>query len=286
MSGKLTIDEAVRYMRDNPVYADVVHNSYVGRDVCDSARRFTASAEFAEVMKLLGSFVVGGSVLDLGAGNGIASYAFCRSGAAQVYALEPDPSEEVGRGAMGRLPAELPLQVIEACGEEIPLPDEEVHIVYARQILHHAKDLPVLLKECARVLKPGGIFLACREHVVDNERQFQEFLRNHPMHQLAGGENAFTLETYLNAIQSSGLAIEKVLGPYDTVINAFPEVSTSGELEVLPRIRLERRFARWGRLASSIPLVNYLVWRWLKRPTPGRLYSFLAVKRFNLMIRN
>ncbi|MDD1776616.1 MAG: class I SAM-dependent methyltransferase [Candidatus Helarchaeota archaeon] len=275
----LSIDETVRYLRSDPQYADIVHNSYVGKDVHDSAQRFTASAEFTEVLKLLGKRVSGGVILDLGAGTGIASYAFCRSGASTVYALEPDPSQEVGRGAIERLPGGLSIQVIAACGEAIPLPEEEVHIVYTRQVLHHARDLSALLKECARVLKPGGIFLACREHVVDNDRQLRKFLRTHPMHQLAGGENAFRLDVYLNTIHNSGLTINKVLGPYDSIINAFPEVSTMGELEVLPRIRLERRFGRWGGLASSVPLVNYLVWKWLKRSTPGRLYSFLATKQ-------
>jgi SAM-dependent methyltransferase len=278
MNIKLTIDEAIRYMRSNPKYADIVNKSYFGRDVYKSAQRFKASAEFAEVMNLLGKHAVGGTVLDLGAGTGIASYAFCRSGVANVYALEPDPSEEVGRGAIKRLPGGLSIQVIAACGEAIPLPDEDVDIVYARQVLHHARDLPALLKECARVLKPCGVFLACREHVVNNERQLREFLKAHPMHRLSGGENAFTLDVYLNAIHDSGLTINKVLGPYDSIINAFPEVRTKGELEVQPLIRLERRFGRWGRLISSVPLVNDFVWRWLKRSIPDRLYSFLATK--------
>ncbi len=274
----LTIDEAIRYLRSDPKYAEIVKDSYVSRDVCDSARRFAASPEFAEVARFLESLLVGGSVLDLGAGTGIAAYAFCLSGAARVYALEPDPSDEVGRGAMRRLPAGLPIQIMEAWGEAIPLPDESVHIVYNRQVLHHAGDLNAILKECARVLRPGGIFLACREHVVDNARQLRKFLRSHLMHQLTGGENAFPLETYLSAIRHSGLIIERVLGPYDTVINTFPAIKARAEIEVLPRTLLERRLGKLGRAASYLPLIDHLIWKWLKRPIPGRLYSFLARK--------
>jgi hypothetical protein len=37
------------------------------------------------------------------------------------------------------------------------------------------------------------VLLATREHVVDDPAQHAEFLARHPVHQLAGGENAFSL---------------------------------------------------------------------------------------------
>ncbi len=52
----MTVDEAVRYLRSDLKYADLVTDSYIGRDVFDSARCFAASAEFAEVMKFLGNW--------------------------------------------------------------------------------------------------------------------------------------------------------------------------------------------------------------------------------------
>lgn len=73
----------------------------------------------------------------------------------------------------------------------VPLVDSSIDIVYARQVLHHAAELERLMSEVARVLRPGGVLMACREHVVDSESQKQAFLNSHPVHRLAGGECLF-----------------------------------------------------------------------------------------------
>ena len=176
----------------------------LGPDVVASAHRFEATGEFAAVRALLGDRLRGASVVDVGAGTGIASYAFARAGAAKVWAVEPDRSGEVGRGAMAKLMAGLPIEGVDAFGEQMPLPDACADIVYTRQVLHHAHDLPALLRECARLLKPGGVFLACREHVANSEDELRRFLESHPVHQLAGGEYAFTYQQYVSAITGAG----------------------------------------------------------------------------------
>lgn len=280
MDVMMTLEEALRYVRSDPRYAQLLFDSYLGTDAQESAERFRASAEFKEVRRLLQGRLGEGRILDLGAGTGIASYAFAQSEkAVVVYAVEPNASDNLGCGVIRRLPTKTPIEVLNAFGEEIPLPDEHVDIVYAREVLHHARALPQLLQECARVLKPGGVLLACREHVVDDERQLAEFLANHPVHALAGSENAFALDVYLGAIRAAGLVIEKVLGPWDTVINAFPTVRTTTELRSLSRTRLESRFGRLGVLAGRLPGVNALIRAQLNHSRePGRMYSFLAAK--------
>lgn len=274
----LTIDEAIRILRRDPRYAEVVRDAYLEPDVLASAERFYRSAEFAEVVALAGRFIQGKSVLDLGAGVGIASYAFAKSGAGVVYALEPDLSREVGCGALLHLRAELPVEVFSAYGEQIPLPDRCVDLVYVRQVLHHTRDLPGVLHECARLLKPGGAFLACREHVVDNAKQLTTFLKNHLIHQLTGGEHAYRLGEYLSAIESSGLQLVQVIGPWDSVINAYPAVRSAEELKRFPRTLLRQKLGIVGAAAGTVPGVQTLVWRRVRRPVPGRLYTFLAVK--------
>jgi SAM-dependent methyltransferase len=274
----MSIDEAVRSLRASPAHVALVRDAYLGREVKDSAERFLASAEFQAVRALLEGKLEGARVLDVGAGTGIASHAMLAAGAATVIALEPDPSDEVGRGAIARLAAGPRLQIIDAWGERSGLPSSSVDVVYTRQALHHSADLDQMLAESARVLRPGGVLLACREHVVDDAEQLRTFLAGHPVHQLAGGENAFSLDAYLHAIEAAGLVIERVLGPWDSVINAFPVARSETELADLPRLVLEQRFGRIGRLAGSIPLVRRAAWVRLRRPRPGRMYTFLATK--------
>lgn len=215
-------------------------------------------------------------MLDLGAGIGIASEAFRRAGAARVIAVEPDASSEVGRGAMVR--AGLEIEVVDAFSEALPLPDGSIDVAYSRQVLHHASDLPTLAAEIARVLRPGGIFLACGEHVVSDEHELALFLAAHPVHRLAGGEHAFRLDAYTSAIEGAGLRLRDVLGPWDTVINAFPAVRTTEALRSMARDRLVQRFGRFGAVLATIPGVQPIVRRRTQVLAPGRLYSFLAIK--------
>jgi SAM-dependent methyltransferase len=274
----LSVNEAIRCLREDPRYADLIRDTYLGEDVGEAAERFKRSAEFEEVLQMVRSSLQGGTVLDLGAGNGIASYSLALSGATCVYALDPDASDAVGTGALRRLTAHLPVVPLMGVGEHIPLRDQSIDLVYVRQALHHASDLRRLLSECARVLKRGGALLACREHVVDDAKQLEEFLGNHPVHQLAGGENAFSLAEYLQAIREGGLEIQCVIRPWDSVINAFPAVRTREELRQTPAALLRRQLGGLGGLISHVPGVRPSAFAWLNRSQPGRLYSFLARK--------
>jgi ubiquinone/menaquinone biosynthesis C-methylase UbiE len=274
----MTIDEAIRSLRNDERYADLVRDAYLDRNVGDSAERFYRSGEFSEVLRLFGNDLAGKVILDLGAGTGIASHAFARQRAKRVYAVEPDTSDEVGQGAIRRLPCGLPISVIGAIGEALPLGDQCVDIIYTRQVLHHTRDLSRVLRECHRVLKPGGTFLACREHVVDDATQLAVFLAAHPVHQLAGGENAYSLAEYVNAIQSSGMKLAKVIDPWESIINYFPGVRSQTELKTLPRAFLEAKFGRFGNALGQLPGVSNLVWKRIRQPYPGRMYSFLATK--------
>ena len=274
---KMTTAAAVSCLRNDSRYADLIRDSYLDQDVLAAAQRFYESAEFREVCQLLGGHVRGAGILDLGAGTGIASYAFARAGA-HVYSLEPDDSE-IGRGAISQVVNGLPVELLDAFGEAIPLPNQTLDIIYGRQVLHHTRDLPKVMQECARVLKPGGMVLICREHVVDDQQQLNQFLHEHPVHQLAGGEHAYSLETYQQAITGAGLQLTKVLGPWDTVINAFPKARSNEELSRLPEQVLAERFTHLAPLIRFIPGIHSLTWRRIRADRqPGRLYSFLAIK--------
>jgi SAM-dependent methyltransferase len=274
----MTVEEAVLHLRRDPAQAQLIEDGYLDADVQAAARRFLRSREFEAVTVLLGASLPGAAVLDLGAGAGIASYAFARAGAGRVYALEPDSSVEVGYGAMSRLGADTPLRPIAGVGEHIPLRTATIDIVYGRQVLHHARDLAALTAECARVLRNDGAFFATREHVAETESDLQAFLSQHPVHRLAGGENAFPLHAYCRAIRRAGFTRLRVLRPWETIINAFPEARSEEELDAFPRRAIERRLGRAARWVRLLPFSEKILWRHLRRPGPGALYSFLAYK--------
>jgi SAM-dependent methyltransferase len=275
----MTVDEAILALRSDPAQAGLVRDAYFGPDALDSGRRFLASGEFRCLLEILGG--VGGlAVLDLGAGNGMASYALKRSGAARVVALEPDPSPLVGRGAMAPLAAEAGFEVDGGLGEALPFSDGSFDLVYGRQVLHHIPRVEEALREIARVLRPGGRYAAVREHVCDDERQLRRFLEAHPVHRLAGNEGAHSLQRYLGAIRGAGLDLSGIWGPLDSLLNAYPAALDKEGLRALPRLPLLRFGALAGPLAG-IPGVLALsgAWqRWRAGRQPGRLYSFLAKK--------
>ena len=179
-------------------------------------------------------------------GNGIATQAFAGAGF-DVTTVEPNPSASVGRGAIAHVLAATGRQarIVDAWGEALPFDAASFDAVYVRQGLHHASDLAQMLREIARVLAPGGVLLACREHVVDDYGpSLRAFLASQVDHQLYGGENAFTLADYRAAIAGAGLQTRLELGPNDSIINAYPNT---------PEVLREKILAsRPGRLLRTL----------------------------------
>lgn len=278
-----TWEEAVLWLRGQPEQAELTRACYFDDPLIDAAERFYQSAEWQETRKLLPN--PPGEAIDLGAGRGISSYALARDGW-RVTAVEPDPSPIVGAGAIRELAAQakLPITVVEMRGEALPAADGAFDVALARQALHHARNLDSFAAEAARVLKPGGTFLATREHVVDRREEMKTFLDSHPLHRLYGGENAFRLDQYRSAILSAGLRLTAEFGPLDTVINFFPATRESMKENIYQRVRL--KLGRPGRLMAQLAdkLSNDALFRlaiaYLSKndKSPGRMYTFRAQK--------
>lgn len=280
---KLTWEQAVQWLREQPGQEALVRACYYDDPLLDAAQRFATSDEWIATNALLPA--APGTALDLGAGRGISSYALALAGW-DVTALEPDPSSLVGSGAIRDLSEEagLPMRVIEEYGEKLPFAANSFDLVYGRQVLHHAHNLPQLCSEVARVLKPGSMFIATREHVISHQDDLPVFLESHALHKLYGGENAFLLKEYVEAITGSGLKIEKQLGPWDSVINYFP--LTREEWRQACVAPLARIFSQ--PVANLFTREDNSIERWILSQfshirsnlshAPGRLYSFAARK--------
>lgn len=224
MISKKSWEETIEFIRSSPEpgHKFIVQASYYNADLQSNISSFRASDEFKETLRLLRNFKIDSSatLVDVGAGNGVAAVSFALEGF-KVTALEPDPSETIGAGAIALLKEAYTLDnltIHQTTGEQIPCPDNSIDIVYARQAMHHANDLNAFIKEAARVLKPGGLYFANRDHVVNDQEQLEQFLEIHPLHKFYGGENAYTLAQYFTAFDQAGFKLVKHFRHLDNII--------------------------------------------------------------------
>jgi SAM-dependent methyltransferase len=271
-------EDAVSWLRRQPGMAQLVRECYYDDPPLEAAQRYFASEEWQAVRALLSGRR--GLALDIGAGRGIASYALARDGF-EVVALEPDPSELVGAGAIRALAREsgLPIGVVESTSEHLPFASATFDVVFARAALHHTRDLAAACAEFFRVLKPGGLLVAIREHVISRRADLPRFLEQHPLHRLYGGENALLLSQYRAALGGAGFHRLAVLTPWSSPINYAPR--TLAELKDELALRMTTPLPRLRRLVRAGLGVGAF-WRVLSAlleridHRPGRLYSFVA----------
>jgi ubiquinone/menaquinone biosynthesis C-methylase UbiE len=277
---KMSREEAFYYMG-----AEAMKNNYVGDDVVECANRFFASEEFQALQGLIGYDGLdfrGRVLVDLGAGNGIASWALAKIGFS-VTAVEPDPSPMLGFKAIERLAAEtgIRIDVQRGEGEKLSMADNSTDIVYCRSVLHHFKELDTTLREIHRVLRPGGKVFVCREHIVSKPDHLQIALSKHRMYQLSGQmQHMRTLKAYEEAFQEVGFKTLKRLSTFETPINYGP-LTTEG---LADRIGVSaQRYLGWllgHKLVASLASTTWfqriyvLKCRWTNN-TPGRLYTFV-----------
>jgi SAM-dependent methyltransferase len=265
----LTWEEAVLWLRSQPDQAALVKACFFDDPLPEAADRYYTSSEWLAVRELIGR--ARGRALDVGSGRGIAAVALSRDGW-ETTALEPNPSEIVGAGAIRSLAQDsrLRIDVVETSAEALPFREESFDLVHVRQALHHAHDLRRFCAEISRVLKPGARMIATREHVLSRRGDLDDFLETHALHHLYGGEFAYVLDEYRKAITDAGITLTKVLNPWASDINLYPDT----------RATLKEAYAR----RLGFPLLRmlpdiFLTWGGEFLRIPGRLYTFVGIKR-------
>jgi SAM-dependent methyltransferase len=265
-------EEAVRWLMAEPGMEELAKTAYFGEPL-EAARRYHASAEF----KVLKDFLpaIPGRALDLGAGNGIVSWALAKEDW-RVTAVEPDPSNLVGAGAIRVLAKESggAIDVVEAFGEAIPALSANFDLVVARQVLHHARDLSAFCGEMARLGKHGARVVTLRDHVISDDAQHAQFLKTHPLHVHYGGENAFKLDEYRHAIEGAGIRIDKQFLSFQSVLNFDPASIADVKNKIAgltgPLSSVVSAFLRFAPDAAVLHLAAAMDRR------PGRLVSFIG----------
>ena len=99
----------------------------------------------------------GKTALEVGSGGGILTEEICKMG---FMATGIEPSEESLQTAANHAKASgLDIRYVKGTGENIPFPDQSFDFVFCCDVLEHVQDLPKVIAEISRVLKPGGVFI-------------------------------------------------------------------------------------------------------------------------------
>ncbi len=96
----------------------------------------------------------GKHVLDLGTGTGDLAHELARGGAALMCGADLTPA--MLSAAAGRHASGVPYDWVAADGHRLPFADESFDVVTNAFVLRNLVDLPVALREMARVLRQGG----------------------------------------------------------------------------------------------------------------------------------
>lgn len=130
---------------NNPL--NILHGSFTSGRV----------AYFRHVFHELGISPDGLRALDIGCGGGFVAEEFARLG---CHVVGVDPSEvslETARAHARAMGLDIDYRV--GSGEDLPLAEDDFDIAYCCDVLEHVSDLDAVLRETARCLKAGGLYL-------------------------------------------------------------------------------------------------------------------------------
>ena len=96
------------------------------------------------------------AALEVGCGGGFLTEEIARMGFATTGV---DPSERSLRVAAEHArDSGLDIRYLTGTGESLPFEDRTFGVVFCCDVLEHVRDLPKVISEISRVLKPGGVF--------------------------------------------------------------------------------------------------------------------------------
>jgi len=152
----------------------------------------------------------GETILDLGCGAGLDLYLYARAVGPSGKVLGLDFSAAMLRKAQENLRrAGIDnAEFLEAPSDAIPLPDASVDLVTANGIFNLSPDKVAVMREVARVLRPGGRTIFA-EIVLKSELPREECREINDWFRCIGG--ALVQQDFLGRLQSSGLANPQVL---------------------------------------------------------------------------
>ena len=172
--GQLYLDRSDKARLDD-FAADLALLLPVGNGTWQVAPQQPFAAEEALLLARLRALT--GVVVDVGAGPVRYVHELAaaqRQGQLRYVAVEPD------RAALERTVAVLPDALcLQGAGEALPLGSGVADAVLMLRSFNHLRDVPAALREVARVLRPGGTFIACDNVAFGLCRSAEQLARAH-----------------------------------------------------------------------------------------------------------
>ena len=108
------------------------------------------------IIKKLGINPQGKTALEVGSGGGILTEEICKMGFTTT-GIDP-ANESVVTASNHAKVSGLNIKYEQGSGENLPYADGSFDCVFCCDVLEHVQDLPKVIAEISRVIKPGGVF--------------------------------------------------------------------------------------------------------------------------------
>lgn len=179
---------------------------------------------------------VRGRVLDAGCGGGGMPLSLSEE-AASVVGIDPAPRFVDAGVRLGRERGRTNLHFAQADGMALPFPDRTFDLVLSHAVIEHVPDAPLYLRECARVLAPGGhVYLSTAPYLSFAGAHLPRLKLQVPLHLLVGRRAAFATFRYLAT--HAAWALKEPAHE-----NSFIKAARQGQLkhdDLLERVRVAR----------------------------------------------
>jgi len=192
----------------------------------------------AKVLASLGrvGVAVRGRVLDAGCGGGGMPLSLAEE-ASMVVGIDPAPRFQQAGVTLGRERGVRNLAFAQADGLFLPFRDGTFDLVLSHAVLEHVPDAPRYLRECARVLAPGGhLFLSTAPYLSFAGAHLPRLRVQLPLHLMVGRRAAFATFRFL-----ARHAPWTLKEPADE--NSFIKAARRGEIkgdDLLEKVRVRR----------------------------------------------
>ena len=179
---------------------------------------------------------VRGRVLDAGCGGGGMPLSLAEE-ASLVVGIDPAPRFQTAGATLGQERGVPNLKVAQADGMFLPFPKGTFDLVLSHAVIEHVADAPLYLRECARVLAPGGhAYLSTAPYLSFAGAHLPRLKLQVPLHLIAGRRVAFAVFRFL--ARHAAWTLKEPANE-----NSFIQAARRGEIkddDLLEKVRVSR----------------------------------------------